>query len=1428
MTSMTNDNKSEYKDFEDRYEKLINETDIKYHSNAIKQKNKLKEKIQKKYDELLRDITDMQKYKNKDIFDDKKIIGSKISSKIPASGKYNDRNAGMNTFDIDININIDGFISKYPNDYNQLINIYKKLKNDEKFDSKAHIQMLDWKSLDPYQLPIGSIYSLTEFFFNMMMVYNNNVIFHINKSIPNLNQDLREADINQSDWYVYIPDIWKESILNVYCDSSNDEFKKLIKYGISVSELDDVYFYDHQNNTINKSYNGDFASRGNIDMHGRLAGGLPNYTACLKETRSMAKNNYTCAKNYISAIYQNDLNLLYDSGNNYGALSAMNYGVFMTPFIVDYPNNMNYSLINNNFFLDTDFIGQLGNAPISSMYGGINYLNNHNVPYYDGNFGGALPNNSNINFVSYYVGYQSRFLYDIIYSNPIGDNFGNTNVNGEIRGNKVLYSSANNMRAGSGHIYNPIIKDLYGGYVTIFGDIPCLDRNEPKYQTNFTTKHAGAITTIDHRYVNINRYEYGFLIDNGNNYPFMNTARQTYNYFFTNKINVLTNDAANPIIIYDINNTSKFYKTNKFDATGGIAAGRAVTPLSALGASTAIPFYFPSPNAFSDIDYPGNDDIVDIISKTNFGGYFNDNYINPNSATRNIDPIGFIRCRDLNKNINEIEKVIGENLVPPINPQSFFNDIYEKIGYTGRAPGNLGNFNDVKPMFLNNDSIVSEGFIYGVISKLTDIIFGKLPNIRGILNSQFIDYFRNKDTLKELFKEQFKYRLARSIITIRKAIFEIPIPEKYKIITEFEKFKKNSPASPFSNQIDIDSAVKNIFPGGEYDVSYEKYETYLNNNNKSQMGKDIATGCKGQPITICQTKEFLNGFKNMIDKAIICRSKLNETILNFNEIDSSKIDNYTETDILKATGICKYLIDLDIFEILNVKIYDDDNNVIFHMYEYLADMLNSEYNISQMHLKKSYPSRRKMTAGFYYITPINQYDEFDKLYLYLNKLFDSKNILLGRIDDIDNIINKKIKLKFNEYRKQILAVIDKIFNPINGTLFLDDLINNDKDRIKNKLLFLETVYIKNIKDLSNLIKNYEDRYKEYQSKMESIKMQINKKNINTEQLISIGDIESQRIEKSRNETKEKYITLRINIIAILEELNKYIIKLESLTLPDKEKKIDLLNDIKSKFLRIGKENIFNFNKQDFNKNSLYNKSIKKYAYLDKYSDALKKDQRIDVDKPISDKNIDKRNVGLWIIYKYSYFGINNYGLLNLINGTRIERIDKTINNISSRKKDIDLANFRGVIIINNDGFKNNFYYAPSPPQNTNINSKEGKNNLRDYRENIFKNFPDFKKKTPDNIIPDNLIKIIYAYSDYYKDDINKITYTNNDIIHCNPVNICKRLITLKRAKDIIDGVISQYVNVDNTQNVFKNVISAIERKNSMKGGNKRKSKIKFI
>lgn len=354
-------------------------------------------------------------------------------------------------------------------------------------NTRINSSVLDWKSIDLYQDNIGSVKTITEFFFNMMMCYNNSVI-----TKPKISR----VGVPQSDWYVPLPEEWAKDGGLLDSIMKDGQIKSGLKnYGIkfdvgSPNQIKaNVIFRDGSSTNANQDPGYTFPIY--------LETGLTNPPATIA---TIGKDSY-------------------------------DGGAFMTPFFSPEPfiGNIDY----NNY---GDTINNIRGIP--NLGAGVNTTNppvnledlcrgGGGLPHYYQMQGGQdIFGNNGLSNVSHWSGSRYRFLYDIVYSNPANS----------------VYSSGFNLSSIVGYeqhtaistFANPITRTNIGGFVSPHGLIPLLDNGQYGYLWD---THDIGIPATDNP---------SFAISVGNdsdiNYPipiytniWYNTARTAYNTYVLGK-----------------------------------------------------------------------------------------------------------------------------------------------------------------------------------------------------------------------------------------------------------------------------------------------------------------------------------------------------------------------------------------------------------------------------------------------------------------------------------------------------------------------------------------------------------------------------------------------------------------------------------------------------------------------------------------------------------------------------------------------------------------------------------------------------------------------------------------------------------------------------------------------------------------------------
>ncbi len=429
-SNMLNSNKET---FEERYKefKQYYQLGIPHYQDLAKERlNNLKEKTEKREESLSGGLRFMNDIKDQTKF----FTDSKMKDSRNLIGGRPDKNDRVYLKEEGFSVDISGLWNSNikitdEKEYQKMLDKFgdDAFSSTKKDDVKINKNMLDWKSLDLYQDNIGSVKSIVEFFFNMMMCYNSSVI---------TNSDKDWQDPASSQWYVPLPQEWikKKGILDQMMDSSGNVLDNLKNWGIPLGGI--------VGNKIKIK---------TVGIDGKPVTDKeqdPGYTAAIATKLNLY--NWKLP-GWSSAQITDETNKAY-----YG-------GAFFTPFPVPIKlGNFGYSYADKNI---ANLVAQIQNTQGA---GGT------------GNFFGIDPKSSigetGNTYLSGYYGNRYRTIYDIIYSNAFNTSLQNNFITSGGPHLHIAYNSA----SGPGQT-TILRKNEIGGFVSVDGFIPLLDTNKPEY-----------------------------------------------------------------------------------------------------------------------------------------------------------------------------------------------------------------------------------------------------------------------------------------------------------------------------------------------------------------------------------------------------------------------------------------------------------------------------------------------------------------------------------------------------------------------------------------------------------------------------------------------------------------------------------------------------------------------------------------------------------------------------------------------------------------------------------------------------------------------------------------------------------------------------------------------------------------------------------
>ena len=181
---MFNTNKKTLDKISKKYESLTETEKVE----ALNYQKNMKEKVQKQYDDTLDAVNTMKENKDTTNFNTSQVIQSKMPKRRLPTNPQNYINIQATGQPQQFQhylpqINTNGILGNIPElmpkERKEFEDAMKKFGDDafkSALFSVPNKNIFDWKHIDVYQMNIGSVKSIVEFFFNMMMVYNNSVI----------------------------------------------------------------------------------------------------------------------------------------------------------------------------------------------------------------------------------------------------------------------------------------------------------------------------------------------------------------------------------------------------------------------------------------------------------------------------------------------------------------------------------------------------------------------------------------------------------------------------------------------------------------------------------------------------------------------------------------------------------------------------------------------------------------------------------------------------------------------------------------------------------------------------------------------------------------------------------------------------------------------------------------------------------------------------------------------------------------------------------------------------------------------------------------------------------------------------------------------------------------------------------------------------
>ncbi len=1296
------------------YEMYITRGSGAYKERAVKQKERIKENIDKQLESVIRGYDKITDYDANTLYESKNVIDSFTGLTPPIDpneidiykidGKYIDT-ASLWGNDVDFK-SLEG--------YN---NILKEFGQQCFQDSKSvNRALLDWKTLDIYQDNIGSVKSITEFFFNMMMCYNSSVI---TKKVDPKGNIVPLETSNSSDWYVPLPDEWIEDggLLDKMIKtntSGNSVLNKLKKYGIP--------FGVNRNTIVPVPNDGQMRANDIVSRNGAIKNQIvqdPGYTLAIAP-----------------GVDVESIGLIYSLAESQRAYEG---GAFFTPFVspVEWLANRN-----PNGNTDDDLGGIRGVVANCNGGGGIgHYFGGHAVD---------MTANDNLFNITGYFGNRYRMVYDIVYSNAA---FTKVPPGWTLAVRNAVANQDPNV----------------GGFVSICGSIPQLDRSMLRYDAYDLGQNLGVMATNAQENIAFPSGSINNVTIEPRTNIWYNTARTAYNSLVLNR---WINQPPNLANTFDRNKITGIDNTKLTLQSLARTRGNPLSTLFTAGVGQSL---------------ATDPELLNNLLLSNYGFYLK-TYTTGNDTT---DPSGFLRCREVNK-------------------------------------VNQGNINNIKNHNRLPDSIISESGIDAIIKKFADLIYNiNHFNLGDTYRSKI-----NTPVDIDLWKERFIYRLSRSIKIVREILFEAPIPNEYSdrdhpdnFLTKFERdawANKGAAAVPVNTNNYGATIISEGGPtyssqlwGNITGGSRAAAPTYQGIPDRPSY-KDKFTDCKGQPLTLAFTTEFRQAFSEMVNKAIVIRQEPSSTM------DSSKVlrEKWNDAEYVTwCTGRCRHLIKLDVSSILNIKITKSDGRTpLFNLMDFLRDCLDSEYNLIQANFPDKAPEQRKCTAGLLQEAKINK-EAFLKLKAYLDNLLKSKRALLFDIEEVETRAEKEWELKKEIYTSEARAIVDtQLATATRG------LLERDEQKVDRGLRGVKGVFLTNVQKFHTEYQKYLERDREYDRQMKKIDEQINSI-IEKGAGIGIAPLEKQfnHIQDMRGENQAKfkmeYAKIRPYLLLPLEETSKVQNIIEKLKPGERGVTEAWRDKVSKKFenslremIALGESKVPKF-KEDFREQT----DLKRLSNIQDFIKEIQEDDRIDKTKLPGNANLLKRNIGIWVPYKIDKgrFAINTYGLFNILTGTDIPGIKSRItalgtifgSGLGGVIKDIRDRKFRGVIIIGKEG-SNEWYYASPPPTITNIKDESDIQKLNAYRYELFKTYG-IKN---DMIIKDEGVKeAIFVYANYPTNDSKIQTLRTTKPIPCTPdggpVTSCLNLVNMNDMKDVIMNVSKQYERRNATDISFERLIS---------------------
>lgn len=1288
-------------------------------------------------------------------------------------------------------------------------------KTFDKLGVGINRNMLGWKSLDPLQDNIGSIESLTEFFFNFMMCYYSPYIISKNEKDFEANKDKytkKPADVNLKDqngltyagFYLPLPDEWtipggildqmmkdtKERTLlkirgiPIHVNTNNpnvsQKFKDYIKAQIcsndgyatvSGAAMRVPYWEDpqaiqaNQNRHIVTPYITQPVSftSGNARVHAGQIGG--------ESWESL--DNAVSKGGYYRVYPVNSDNNNANAGNNTPNPCVQ---VVRDSFV---NNNTTIADINSGNpnaggggFAGFLGYGTTGNRGINSatVYNGTGGLYTNS-----GGAGMAITGamgTPNINLGGYFSNIH-RTIYDMIYSNPafIVDERNRVGVQNSASKNFLLgldarYIIGGNYASGAAPAKHP--GNLIGGLVNINGLIPSTNYtplNSAMPGTALANPITGARTNV-----------------RGEGLCGLSSIPGTF-------IGAQPAPPAPGAAFVPASNYNAFRFTNTArSAYNTIFLKKFINHTLTSGAP---PINFNLDNVIDVNKYQYNKIAIntrDITITSGQGG------MKVSSLTGGGNPTGTIFAAGLANSTSEaiqnlwIGNAGGYAAMVSVDSGTPIGLLTARYNTSETANGDLTQNYPVP------DSIPNDDVIEAVIWKFANIIFD------GIKDNYLAD--NNEDS-----KKYFTYRLSRSLITIKNSLFCAPIfKEVDKSIVK--SFTEAVPGQNLVNKYYGDGAsysIENV-PGSLFTTQANIGAPDFDQTDDLKKRQNSQTYCKdSQPITLSLTNVFKNAFKKMMNKAILMRhatmitgpgkiytyEDLVKLVNEKNKDDTTqdifgnkRADELIEDDayIAGCTGKCFDLVQLDVSSILEMK----DGAANFNYYDYLRTCLNTDKNILKYNFDfNNNKTFRPCSAGI-----IQSKDSLSNEYLnyksteelrnyFQNFLFLSKMAFLRRVKENMQDVERNKKT----IEKVLLTRAGSLISPLISKM--QDAILNDKPYIYNSsLAVIDAKYKGALKDYKKFLTEYNARDDQLSEKISELSKLIEKEtDIDYERVADTIEFyynKKQELIDDFEKNHNKYVSMVVVIIDKLKEFS------------DKLKKGDVIgvSKIQSTTISGNLDNMID--------KLLREGEVTVPGLLSEFIDQTTLEQLSNLGPYITYINADPvLRGGIWIpiskglIAKLkNKFGITKttdpnkdkpYRLFNIISGELVS--------FDSKKENIDKVKSKireGVVLVSSSRTSDKWFFSRKDPFKDNFNNKDQKNKsayLKDYRRQLFETYGEYN--TFDQIGLDELSKFIAkVFSDTYEVKDNPIEY-------CRHPNKC-RTIYFDELKKRLLRIISEH------------------------------------